>query len=173
VFWNPQMPLKEALSELETALFSTGVNPQDKMAFLPPSMDAIRNYHEYMIYFKTYDDNFWDSSLHGNIKKQMNIAKPFIRKAHELFPYELWSVYWYAKMYMKANNHKKSYEYLQIILNNSLVYSMQIYPEILEMALKCAEELNLYENANEYRRQKSALNNEYSIDVNLFSLILD
>jgi hypothetical protein len=88
----------------------------------------------------------------------------------ELFPYELWTEYWYAKMYMKGNKHKKAYEYFQIILNNPLVYSMQIYPEVLEMAIQSAEELKLDEQAKNYRNQKISLLNEYAVDVGIFYL---
>jgi hypothetical protein len=126
-----------------------------------------------MIYFKTHDDNYWDLFLRGNIKKQMSIAEPFMKKAQELFPYELWTDYWHVKMYTRADNHKKSYEYLQRLMDSPLIFSMQIYPEILELAVQCAERLNLHEQANKYINQKFALQNEYSIDVNRFSLILD
>jgi len=171
-FWNPQTPLKQALSTLESAVYA-GVSPRDKMAFPSPSMDTLRDYHECMYYFITYDDKFWEPALHGNIKKQMSIAEPFMKKAKELFPYELWTDYWYVKMYTNDNNHKKAYEYLKTILDNPLIYSMQIYPEILELALQCAEKFNLREQANRYANQRAALYNEYSIDVNRFPLILD
>jgi len=71
---------------------------------------------------------------------------------------------------MKGNKHKKAYEYLQIILYDPLVYSMQIYPEVLEMAIQCAEKLDFDEQANNYKNQKTLLWNEYSIDVSIFHL---
>ena len=73
-------------------------------------------------------------------------------------------------MYMKANKYKKAYEYLQIISNNPLVYSMQIYPEVLEMAIQCSEKLGFNEQADTYKNQKTSLWNEYSIDVSIFYL---
>jgi hypothetical protein len=172
-FWNPQMPLKEALTSLESSVFAVGVSPQDKMAFPPSSIDTLRDYHENIYYFQTYDEKFWDTSLYGNIKKQMSIAEPYMKKAQELFPYELWTDYWYARMYINDSNHKKAYEHLKTILDNPLVYSMQNFPEILELAAQCAEKLKLQEQANRYKSLKAALYNEYSIDVNRFSLILD
>jgi len=73
-------------------------------------------------------------------------------------------------MYMKGNRLKKAYEYLQIILNDPLVYSMQIYPEVLEMTIQCAEKLGFDEQAITYKNQKTSLWNEYSIDVGIFYL---
>jgi len=87
-----------------------------------------------------------------------------------IFQNELWTEYWHAKMYMKGKKYKKAYEYLQIILNDPLVYSMQIFPEILEMTIQCAEKLGFGEQANNYRNQKTSLWNEYSIDVGIFYL---
>lgn len=172
-FWNPKMPLHDALSILESNVFSEGVSPQDKMVFSSPPMEDLRDYHENMYFFKSFDeDYFWDISVHGNIKKQIDIAEPFIKKAKELFPYDLWADYWYAKMYTKDNNYKKAYEHLQIILDNPLAYSTQAYPEILEMAEQSAKMLGLHEQANEYRSQKNVLWNEYSIDVSYFYLFL-
>jgi hypothetical protein len=71
---------------------------------------------------------------------------------------------------MKGNKHEKAYGYLQIIKNNPLVYSMQIYPEVLEMTIQCAEKLGFNEQANNYRNQKASLWNEYSIDISIFNL---
>jgi predicted Zn-dependent protease len=170
---NPEIPLNEALSKLETNIFD-GTDINGKIVFSLPSMDNIRSYHDYIYYFNSINENtFWDSSVHGNIARQIKMAEPYLKKAHELFPYELWVEYWYAKMYLKDNNYKKTYEYLQIILNNPLVYSMQFYPDILDMAIQCTEKRGFNEQANLYRNQKTSLRNEYSIDVSFFHLFLD
>jgi len=170
-FWNPELSLNEGLLKLELILLEDDTI-LNKMAFYPPSIDILRDYHEYITFFKSIDENFWDTSVHGNIKKQISLAEPFMIKAKELFPYELWVEYWYAIMYVKDNNYINAYKYLQIILNNPLIYSLQIYPEILKLSARCADELGLYEKANEFREMEDALRNEYSIDMSYFNLFL-
>ena len=166
-FWNPKMPLYEAITILEKNILSSS-KPEDIMVFPPPSMETLRFYHDYSYHFKSLNDYYWSFKLPTNIK--ISIEQPKITKMKALFPCELWTEYWYAKMYMKGNKHKKAYEYLQIILNDPLVYSMQIYPEVLEMAIQCAEKLDFDEQANNYKNQKTLLWNEYSIDVSIFHL---
>ena len=166
-FWNPEMPLNEAITILENNILNSS-KPEDKMVFPPPSMETLRDYHDYSYYFRSLNDGYLEYNFPVSIKIQYDQQN--INKMKELFPYELWTEYWYAKMYMKANKYKKAYEYLQIISNNPLVYSMQIYPEVLEMAIQYAEKLGFYEQANTYSTQKKSLWNEYSIDVSIFYL---
>ena len=166
-FWNPQMPLSEAITILKNNILKSS-KPEDKMIFPPPAIETLRTYHDYCYYFKSLNDYYWAFKLPVSII--ISIEQPKISKMKELFPYELWTEYWYAKMYMKGNKHKKAYEYIQIILNDPLIYSMQIYPEVLEMAIKCAGKLKLDEQANNYRNQKTSLWNEYAIDVGIFYL---
>jgi hypothetical protein len=60
-FWNPKMPLNESLLILESNVFTERVNPQERMAFAIPPMEILRNYHENIFYFKSFDeDYFWD-----------------------------------------------------------------------------------------------------------------
>jgi len=166
-FWNPKMPLSEAITILEDNILKSS-KPEDKMVFPPPFMETLRDYHDYSYHFKSLNDYYWSFKIPASIK--ISIEQPKITKMKELFPYELWTEYWYAKMYMKGNKYKKAYEYLQIITDNPLVCSMQIYPEVLEMAIQCAEKLGFNEQANNYKNQKTSLWNEYSIDVSIFYL---
>ncbi len=166
-FWNPEMPLNDAITILENNILNSS-KLEDKMSFPPPSMETLHDYHDYSYYFQSLNDDYLVYNFPTSIK--IHYDQQNINKMKELFPYELWTEYWYSKMYMKANKHKKAYEYLQIILNNSLVYSMQIYPEVLEMAIQCAEKLGFDDQANNYKSQKYSLWNEYSIDVSIFNL---
>jgi hypothetical protein len=166
-FWNPEMPLSEAITILENNILNSS-KPEDKMVFPHPSMETLRDYHDYSYYFQSLNDDYLVYNFPVSIK--IRYDQQNINKMKELFPYELWMEYWYAKMYMKANKYKKAYEYLQIISDNPLVYSMQIYPEVLEMAIQCAEKLGFTEQANTYRNQKTSLWNEYSIDTGIFYL---
>jgi len=166
-FWNPKMPLSEAIAMLENNI-SEASKPEEKMVFPPPSMDILRDYHDYSYHFTSLIGVDWSYKLPVSIRIRINQSN--ITKMKELFPYELWPEYWYAKMYMKGNKHEKAYEYLQIIKNNPLVHSMQIYPEVLELTIQCAEKLGFNEQADTYKNQKTSLLNEYSIDISIFSL---
>jgi hypothetical protein len=166
-FWNPEMPLSEAITILENNILKSS-KPEDKMVFIPPPMETLRDYHDYSYYFQSLNDDYLVYNFPVSIK--IRYDQQNINKMKELFPYELWTEYWFAKMYMKGNKYNKAYEYLQIIINNPLVHSMQIFPEVLEMAIQCAEKLGFTEQANNYRNQKVSLWNEFSIDVSIFYL---
>jgi hypothetical protein len=75
-------------------------------------------------------------------------------------------------MYTELNNNRRAYEHLQILLANPLIYSMQIYPEVLDMAIETAQKLRKNADADMYENQKNALWNEFSIDISYFSLFL-
>ncbi|MHB9294219.1 hypothetical protein Holit_03345 [Hollandina sp. SP2] len=167
-FWNPQMPLREALSQLEAAVLADGIDPAEKTAFLLPSMESLREYHVYIEAFA--------SSLNrdGSRSKAelFRICEPYMKRAFELFPYELWTPYWYVKMYTELKEYGKAYEYIQTLLADPLIYAMQIYPETLELAALCAEQLGDREQAEAYRTRKADLRNEYGIDVHKMHLFL-
>ncbi|MCL2066932.1 MAG: hypothetical protein FWG99_05665 [Treponema sp.] len=162
------MSLKEALTRLET-LVSSGNELQSIMAFTIPYMETLRSYHEYIEYFNSLQPE----NLHGNMNAKFKVWAPLMEKANDIFPEELWTSYWFAKMYILLNEHNNAYEHLKIILHNPLIFSMQIYPETLELSAQCADMLRLHEQANAYRNQKASLWNEYSIDVDYFSLFLE
>ncbi len=169
-FWKPGMPLQNALDLLESAVLIDDINPAEKMAFALPSIDTIRQYHGCI---ESFYYSLKDTTLQANPKKIFKIHEPYMKRAQELFPYELWTKYWYVKMYIELKDYKQAYTYAQEILNDELVYSMQIYPETLELAAQCAEQLGENENAGEYRSQKALLKNEHHIDAGIFGVFLD
>ena len=173
-FWNPRITLNEALSAFESKIFSRDINIQDIMVFPIPSIETLRDYHDYMYYFLSLNENeFWDISIHGDYKSQINIIEPYFIKAENIFPYELWTKYWFATMFFKAGEYDSAYSYLQDILANSLVCSIQNLPEILDLSVRVSDRLDLHEQAIDYRNRMSALWNEHAIDVSKFSLFLD
>jgi predicted Zn-dependent protease len=95
-----------------------------------------------------------------------------MQKARELFPHELWTDYWYANMYAALNDYEKAYPYIQSLLGNPLVYSMQIYPEVLELAARRAEFMGNRKEASEYQALLGGLSNEFGIDINAFNLFI-
>jgi tetratricopeptide (TPR) repeat protein len=166
-FWDPQMPLKEALSVLELAAFADGADPKDLLSFPIPSVNTMRDYHDHIELFASLD-----GLEESGAEERFAFAEPYLKKAHELFPFELWTDYWYAKMYTILKDHEKAYEHLQIILNDPLIASMQIYPEVLELAAFTSEGLGNREQATEYRALRNGISNEFGIDAGYFSLFL-
>jgi hypothetical protein len=169
-FWNPKMPVLEALSILESTVLAEGINITDKMAFQVPPFVDLQEYHRFIDFFTTLSPEHTPLDTSISLKQQFNVAETYMKRAKELFSYELWVDYWYAKMYTELNNHRKAYESLQILLANPLIYSMQIYPEVLDMASSTARELRRNADADMYETQKSALWNEFSINVSYFSI---
>jgi hypothetical protein len=166
-FWNPQMPLGEALSQLESAVLADGIDPGEKIAFPLPSMEVLRKYHDYMEVFRM--------SLNSDQRntRLFKISEPYIKRAFELFPYELWKPYWYAKMYSGLKDYSKAYEYVQTLFDDPLIYAMQIYPEALELAALCAEQVGDKEQAEAYRTRQAGLRNEYGIEVHKMHLFVE
>jgi predicted Zn-dependent protease len=108
----------------------------------------------------------------SNIEMIFKRCEPYMQKARELFPYESWTDYWYANMYATLDDYAKAYPYIQTLLSNPSVCSMQIYPEVLELASRGAESLGRREEAAEYRALLAGLSNEFGIDISAFSLFM-
>jgi hypothetical protein len=173
-FWNPQMPLNEALSILESVVLAPGADPQDYLRFPVPAVEAMRDYHDNIEYFaslRSIELMQAEGSGTAALERVFQMSQPYMQKAQELFPYELWTDYWYAKMYSMFDDYGKAYPYLQTLLDNSLTYSMQIYPEVLELGAHTAERLG--EQSAEYQARLDGLTNEFDIDTSLFNLFLD
>jgi hypothetical protein len=75
-------------------------------------------------------------------------------------------------MYVALDDYAKAYPYIQTMLDNHLVCSMQIYPEVLELASHGAEALGNSEASAEYKALLAGLANEFGIDISAFSLFL-
>ncbi|MDR2178073.1 MAG: hypothetical protein LBP20_08565 [Treponema sp.] len=171
-FWNPEMPLKNALAALESLVFSVVKNPADLMRFPVPAVETIRDYHDHIELFALINGLNNNEGDNNKLERQFKTAEPYLKKAHELFPYELWTEYWYGKMYYTLTDYEKAYEHLRRMLDDPLIVSMQIYPETLEMAAFCAERIGNQEQAVEYRAVKNGLANEFGIDTTRFHLFL-
>jgi hypothetical protein len=49
---------------------------------------------------------------------------------------------------------------VQTLLDDPLIYAMQIYPEVLELGALCAEQVGDKEQAEAYRTRQAGLRNE-------------
>jgi hypothetical protein len=176
-FWNPQIRLAEALSILKNNILADGIITDDEINFPLPSMEIIRQYHENIeafvsLAYYNISLNIFERLRLGSTKTIFERNEPHMRKAKELFPYELWTDYWYAKMYVELKEFEKAYNYIKIILDDPLIFSLFIYPEILDLAEQTVKNLGFYTEALDYMMQKEKLSNEFTIDVSYFTLIL-
>jgi hypothetical protein len=152
------------------------VNPQDFMRFPVPSIETMRDHHDNIEFFTSLKNvevmQESGSGTVSSIERVFKRSEPYIQKAQELFPYELWTDYWYAKMYIALDDYEKAYLYLQTLLDNPLLCSMQIYPEVLELAARSEERLGNHEQSAAYQALLDGLTNEFGIDTSFFSLFL-
>jgi hypothetical protein len=174
-FWNPKTPLKDALTQLESVVFAPGADPKDFMRFPVPPIETMRDYHDNIEFFtslKNVEVMQKEGSGMTAIERVFQRSEPSMQKAQELFPYELWPDYWYAKMYIALDNHEKAYPYLQTLLSSPLLCSMQMYPEVLELGTHSAERLGNHEESVAYQALLNGLTNEFGINTSFFSLFL-
>ena len=176
-FWNPQITLIEALAILKSNILVDGEITEDEINFPLPSMQTLRQYHEDIEAFVSLSYyniklNIYERFKFGNTKRIFERNEPSMRKAQELFPYELWTDYWYAKMFVELKEFEMAYNHIRIMMDNPLIFSMFIYPEVLELAEQTAKGLGDYVDALDYKIQKEKLSNEFLIDVSYFTLFL-
>lgn len=62
---------------------------------------------------------------------------------------------------------------MQTLLDDPLIYAMQIYPEVLELGALCAEQVGDKEQAEAYRTRQAGLRNEYGIEVHKMPLFVE
>jgi len=84
-FWNPKMPLSEAITILKNNILEAS-KPEDKIVFHLPSMQTLRDYHDLVITLRQNDD-YWAFKFPVSIK--ISNEQPNIIKMKTLFPYEL------------------------------------------------------------------------------------
>jgi hypothetical protein len=126
-----------------------GAKPRDFMRFSIPPIETVREYHENIEFFAALKNvELMREDVSGAadaVEMVFKWCEPYMRKARELFPYELWTDYWYAYMYAAFDGYTNAYPYIQTMLDNPLVCSMQIYPEVLELATRGAKSLGKQE----------------------------
>jgi hypothetical protein len=154
-FWRTERSreLLTALNELEHYAFS-GNTPSDFIA-VNHTYDDILLYHYYI----------YRSNINNFIYYNNPINEKQLTKAWEIFPEDLWALYWLAFLAVEKRQYNKAIEYFQTLFANELSLCMEILPLAYRKAALCAENLGNSMLEVEYSRIADNLFNEYRINV--------
>jgi hypothetical protein len=150
-FWRTgsSKELLTALNELKEYAFA-GNNPSD---FIEINYD-----YNTMVMFHNY-------MAESNIDEDFNIQEDYLLKAYELFPEDIWSIYWLGFDAFEKRQYDKALGYFQMLLEDELVTCMEVLPLVYRKAAYCADMLNEIFLANEYTRIGNSLFNEFDLNV--------
>jgi hypothetical protein len=159
-FWKTRdvaenLSLQKALDDLESYAFAPNQNPSDYIDF-QYSGDETRLYMEYMFY--SHIEEFLTT------KKTYQIIE-YCRKARDLFPEDLWPLYWTAFVQAEDKEYAAALDNFQVLFENKLSLNMAALPLAYEKAAFCALQLGDEGRANHYNTRSKALYNENGIDV--------
>jgi hypothetical protein len=142
-----------SLDELEQYAFS-GNNPSDFVS-VRHTYDNILLYHDYM----------YQSRINSFIYYNGTINEKQLVKAWDIFPEDLWGLYWLAFWAIEKRQYNKAIKYFQTLFANELSLCMEILPLAYRKAELCAEKLGDKMLQEEYKRMADNLFNEYRINV--------
>jgi hypothetical protein len=154
------LSLLQALEALESYAFNESVKPSEMIRF-HHSLEDMRLYSEYMYNSLLtevlgYGRNIKDIVKTGNIQ--------FIIQARELFPEDLWSLYWLAFIKTETGAYAEGLAYFQELFSNDLSLCMSILPLAYKKAAVCAGSLGNTRLSAEYTALSASLYNEHGID---------
>jgi hypothetical protein len=154
-FWRTESSkeLLIALDELKKDAFNG--NPNTFIKVNHP-YDSIVLYHNYMA--NSNIEDFLD-------KFSSSINEEYLLKARELFPEDLWALFWLGFSAAENGQYSTGLSYFQTLFENELSYCMEILPLAYRKAAFCAEKENNRELEHEYTHIADSLYNEYGINV--------
>ncbi|MDR3342463.1 MAG: hypothetical protein LBT14_06690 [Treponema sp.] len=151
--------LLQALEELESYAFNESVKPSEMIRF-HNSLEDMRLYGWYMFFSLInevcYGRNIADIVETGNIR--------FLTNARELFPEDIWSLYWLAFIQAETGAYAEGLANFQELFTNDLSLSMSILPLAYKKAAKCAAGQGNTSLSKEYTALSEGLYNEHGID---------
>ena len=157
-FWKTESSkgLLTALAELKNYAFANNV-PSDYIK-INYSRDTLRLYHRYM---------YSSDLILYNIQKMpgKDILEDYLLQARELFPEDLWSLYWLGFAATEKEQWEKGLKYFQELFEEDLAFCMESLPLAYQKAALCAEKSGNSRLAEEYNRTAGALYNDFNITV--------
>jgi hypothetical protein len=152
--------LLQALEALESYAFNESVKPSAMIRF-HHSLEDMRLYGEYMYYsllteVLEYGRDIKDIVKTGNIQ--------YIIKARELFPEDLWTLYWLAFIKTETGAYAEGLAHFQELFAADLSLCMSILPLAYKKAARCAGALGNTSLSAEYAALSESLYNELGID---------
>jgi tetratricopeptide (TPR) repeat protein len=132
-FWNTNQSLENALDELDAAVFNQPNTVADKV-LVKKDISALREYHRLMI---TSDIEYF---INGGKVNLPYIIKQ-MRQAVEIFPEDLWSLYWLAYMETEHGDYKDAAAHWEYIISQPLSTCMETLPKMYERLAKCYQKM--------------------------------
>jgi hypothetical protein len=157
-FWRScsSKDLLTALDELYLCAFADG-SPSN---FIKAKLDhdALMLYHKYMAGTLIFEFNEGRMSVKG-------IREEYLSKADELFPEDLWALYWLGFTAAEKKQYAKALDYFQLLFKSELASCMESLPVAYRKAAVCAGKLKNKALEAEYNGIADSLYNEYGIDL--------
>jgi hypothetical protein len=154
-FWRTESSkeLLTALNELRGDAFNGTPNAFIK---INRPYDSIVLYHNYMA--NSNIEDFLDKFI-------PSINEENLLKAHELFPEDLWALFWLGFSAAEKGQYSEGLFYFQTLFESELSYCMEILPLAYRKAALCAGKENNMELEHKYAYIAANLYNEYGINV--------
>jgi len=148
--------LLTALNELKAYAF-TGGSPSDYIK-INIDHDSLMLYHKYMA--DTLISEFTDGR-----KSVKGIREDYLSEAYELFPEDLWALYWLGFTATEKKQYAKALYFFHTLFKTELASCMEILPLTYRKAALCAGKLKDKALEVEYNAIADSLYNEFGINV--------
>jgi hypothetical protein len=159
---DPEYPsLAEALENLALYAFAPDTDAAEYILVSHPE-DEARRYMEYMFY--------------TNIEEFLDTRNPYhiidyCQRAAEIFPEDLWPLYWIAFVGVEQKNYAPALASFQKLFANPLSLNMEILPLAYTKASFCASRLGDEKLARLYAARAEALYAEYTVDLSAYAVL--
>jgi hypothetical protein len=157
-FWKTgtSKSLFSALTELKDYAFAN--NDPSEYVQTNFDRDTVILYHEYM---------FLSNIIFFNEQRKTAkyIQESYLLEAREIFPEDLWPLYWLGFVATEKEQWEKGLTYFQELFSYDLAFSMESLPLAYQKAALCAVKTGKSMVAEEYNSMASAIYNEYNIVV--------
>jgi len=150
-------PLATALSELEAYAFAPGARPSARIVVPQLPMASLREYHGLMARVAHLP------SLPKKILAGQTV--PNLMRAHEIFPEDIWPLFWLARARMILGDYAEAARLWAELLARPLSSCAENLPAISRYAADCARAMGTTDRAAEFDSSAAALTNEHGLDT--------
>jgi hypothetical protein len=151
-YWSSQhnTNLKTALDKLQTYIYDEALNTNIEFDY-----DRASEFSQYMA----------ESNLEYNIKNNnFELAIYYLSKAYDVFPDDIWSLYWLAYSEAELKHYSQALFYFQLLFKSDLSSFIETLPIVYKKAAYCANKINNRRLADEYLNISKILYNEFEIE---------
>jgi hypothetical protein len=153
--------LSQAVEELEAYWLKAQANPSKLLAFQYP-VETIRAYCSEMYYSLLSDVLQFDRPITDSEVVRLSLAA--LQSARELFPEDIWSLYWMAFIQTENGAYEQGLLNFQALFAHDLSRCMPILPLAYKKAARCAAEQGDQSLAAAYTALSESLYNEQGAD---------